>query len=94
MQSRTVIPQGVNEVFVDGLIRGGDTDGSVLKGTVQASTVDFTVEFDVESDDPPERVAACIRAAEAGCFVMQAITKPTEVTRRVTLNGADFDIEA
>ena len=73
---------------------GFRTDGSVLKGTVQASTVDFTVEFDVESDDPPERVAACIRAAEAGCFVMQAITKPTEVTRRVTLNGADFDIEA
>ena len=73
---------------------GFRTDGSVLKGTVKASTVDFEVEFDVESDDPPDRVAACIRAAEAGCFVMQAVTQPTEVTRTVRLNGETLDIGA
>jgi len=70
---------------------GFRTDGSVLRGTVKASTVDFQVEFDVESDDPPDRVAACINAAEAGCFVMQAIVNPTEVTRTVRLNGAKLD---
>lgn len=72
---------------------GFRTDGSVLRGTVKASTVDFEVEFDVESDDPPERVAACIRAAENGCFVMQAIVEPTDVKRTVRLNGQTLDIE-
>ena len=66
---------------------GFRTDGSVLRGTVKASTVDFEVEFDVESDDPPEKVAACIQAAENGCFVMQTIIEPTEVKRTVRLNG-------
>jgi uncharacterized OsmC-like protein len=73
---------------------GFRTDGSVLQGTIQASTVDFEIEFEVESDDPPDRVAACIRAAEAGCFVMQAVLQPTPVKRKVLLNGAEFDIEA
>lgn len=72
---------------------GFRTDGSVLKGTVKASTVDFQIDFDVESDDPPDRVAHCIGAAEAGCFVMQSILEPTPVTRNVRINGEPFDIE-
>ena len=66
---------------------GFRTDGSVLQGTIKASTVDFEVEFEVDSDDPPEKVAACIEAAENGCFVMQAVKNPTEVKRTVRLNG-------
>jgi len=72
---------------------GFRTDGSVLRGTVQASTVDFEVEFDVESDDPPEKIAACIRAAERGCFVMQAVKNPTAVKRTVRLNGSDLEVD-
>ena len=72
---------------------GFRTAGSVLQGTIPASTVDFEIAFEVESDDPPDRVAACIRAAEAGCFVMQAVVQPTKVTRKVTLNGAILDME-
>ncbi len=49
--------------------------------------MDFEVEFDVEFDDPPENVAACIQAAENGCFAMQTIIEPTEVKRTVRLNG-------
>ena len=71
---------------------GFRTDGSVLKGTVKASTVGFEIDFDVESDSPPDRVAHCIRAAEAGCFVMQAIMNPAPVARNVRLNGESFDI--
>jgi len=70
---------------------GFRTDGSVLRGTVKARPVDFEVEFDVTSDNPPDRVAACVRAAEAGCFVMQTIIEPTEVTRTVRLNGTAID---
>ncbi len=73
---------------------GFRTDGSVLQGTVQASVVDFEIDFEVESDDPPDRVAHCIRAAEAGCFVMQAVVQPTKVIRKVLLNGAELEIEA
>ena len=32
-------------------------------------------------------------AAEAGCFVMQAVKNPTDVKRTVRLNGAEIDIE-
>jgi uncharacterized OsmC-like protein len=63
------------------------TDGSVLKGTVQAMPFDFQIKFEVESDDPTERVAACIDNAERGCFVMQAIVNPIPVAREVLLNG-------
>lgn len=66
---------------------GFRTDGSVLRGTVKASTVDFEVDFEVESDDPPEKVSACVRAAESGCFVMQAVMNPTPVRRTLRLNG-------
>ncbi len=68
------------------------TDGSVLKGTVKAKPMGFTVAFEVESDSPAERVAACIANAERGCFVMQAIIEPTEVTREVRLNGQPLAI--
>ena len=33
-------------------------------------------------------------AAEAGCFVMQAVKNPTDVKRTVRLNGAEIDMEA
>ena len=45
----------------------------------------------MESDAPPERVAAVVRNSEKGCYVMQTILKPTPVETRVALNGADFD---
>ena len=64
------------------------TDGSVLKGTVIGSTVSFTMDIEVESDAPPERVAALVRNAEGGCFVMQAVKNPTAVETTVRLNGA------
>jgi hypothetical protein len=34
-----------------------------------------------------------IRKAEAGCYVIQTIRKPTAVTSEYTLNGARFDPE-
>ncbi len=68
------------------------TDGSVLKGTVQAKPVGFQIKFEVESDLPADRVAMCIRNAERGCFVMQAIVQPTPVEREVLLNGKTLAI--
>jgi uncharacterized OsmC-like protein len=69
---------------------GFRTDGSVLRGTVQARAVGFEIEFDVQSEAPPEKVAACIKAADAGCFVMQTVRNPTDVTTTVRLNGKEI----
>lgn len=69
-------------------------DGSVLKETVKGGTQGFEVEIEVESDDPPERVAAMVRNAEDGCFVMQAIKNPTEVRTSYTLDGEPIDVDA
>lgn len=71
---------------------GFKTEGSVLKGTIKAGPIDFQIKFEVESDDPPERVAQCIEVAEAGCFVMQAVTNPTPVERTVLLNGKELSV--
>ena len=66
-------------------------EGSVLRETIDAQGAGFETDLDVESDAPPERVAAVVRNSEKGCYVMQTILKPTPVETRVTLNGADFD---
>ena len=63
-------------------------EGSVLQGTVKAGCLGIETRLDIESDEPPERVAAMIRNAENGCFTMQALLAPVEITTRVTLNGA------
>ena len=66
-------------------------EGSVLRETVHAEGVGVETKLDVESDEPPERVAAVIRNSEQGCYIMQTVRNPTPVETRVTLNGADFN---
>jgi hypothetical protein len=44
--------------------------------------------LEIDSPDPPVRVARVVRNAERGCFVMQALVKPVLVTPRPLLNGA------
>jgi hypothetical protein len=36
-------------------------------------------------------VAKVVRNAEAGCYVIQTIRRPTEVRSEYTLNGAPFN---
>jgi hypothetical protein len=64
------------------------TEGSVLQGTVKAGCLGIETRVELASDQPPDRVAAVIRNAENGCFTMQALLAPVEVTSSVTLNGA------
>jgi hypothetical protein len=69
-------------------------EGSVLAQTVRASLGDVQTRLEVESKDPPERIAGVVRNAENGCFVMQALLKPVPVSSSVQLNGAGFDPKA
>jgi len=66
-------------------------EGSVLGQTVQGSCEGFETRLEVDSDEPPERVAGLIRNAENGCYVMQTIRHPVPVRTEVTVNGAAFD---
>jgi hypothetical protein len=67
------------------------SEGSVLRETVQAEGLGVETRCEITSDAPPEHVAKVIRNAEAGCYVIQTIRRPTEVKSEYTLNGAPFD---
>jgi organic hydroperoxide reductase OsmC/OhrA len=62
-------------------------EGSVLGDTVQADMVGVETRFELESPEPPEKIARLVRNAERGCFVMQALMKPVPVTGSTVLNG-------
>jgi organic hydroperoxide reductase OsmC/OhrA len=66
-------------------------EGSVLRETVQAEGLGIETRCEITSDAPPESVAKVIRNAEAGCYVIQTIRRPTEVKSEYMLNGAPFD---
>jgi hypothetical protein len=63
-------------------------DGSVLNDTIQGRMVGAETTLEIDSRDPPERVARVVRNAERGCFVLQALQNTVPVTGRTLLNGA------
>ena len=63
-------------------------DGSVLNDTIQGRMVGAETTLEIDSPDPPERVARVVRNAERGCFVMQALLRPVPISGRTVLNGA------
>ena len=69
------------------------SEGSVLGETVQAVGLGFETRCELESTEAAEKVAAVVRNAENGCFVLQSILNPVPVDRKFTLNGAEFDPE-
>ncbi len=62
-------------------------EGSVLNDTVEGAMLGAETTLELESPDPPERVARVVRNAERGCFVMQALLEPVPVTGETRLNG-------
>jgi hypothetical protein len=66
-------------------------EGSVLRETVQAAGLGVETRCEITSSEPPEKVAKVVRNAEAGCYVIQSIRKPTELKSEYKLNGALFD---
>jgi organic hydroperoxide reductase OsmC/OhrA len=69
-------------------------EGSVLRETVQAEGLGVETRCEITSNEAPEKIAKVIRTAEAGCYVIQTIRKPTPVTSAYVLNGNDFDPES
>ncbi len=69
-------------------------EGSVLGQTVDGACEGFATRLEVESDEPPERLAGLIRNAENGCFILQTIRHPVSVQTEVAVNGVAFDVAA
>lgn len=67
------------------------TEGSVLAGTIHARCLGVEARLEVESPEEPARVAALVRTAERGCYVLQSLLEPVPVHRAVTLNGEPLD---
>jgi organic hydroperoxide reductase OsmC/OhrA len=65
-------------------------DGSVLNDTVEGRMLGAETTLEIDSPDPPERVAKVVRNAERGCFVMQALQHPVPVSGRTLLNGVEL----
>jgi hypothetical protein len=70
------------------------SEGSVLRETVQAEGLVVETRCELQSSESPDKVAKVVRNAEAGCYVIQTIRKPTPVESRFTLNGVPFDPHA
>ena len=69
-------------------------EGSVLRETVQAQGLGVETRCEIISTEPAEKIAKVVRNAEAGCYVIQTIRRPTEVKSEYMLNGAAFDPES
>src|SRR5262245_66298657 len=62
-------------------------EGSVLNDTIQGEMVGVETRLEVESPEPPDKIARLVRNAERGCFVMQGLLKPVPITGVTVLNG-------
>ncbi len=67
--------------------------GSVFNDSVMAAMVGAETTLEIDSPDPPARVAKVVRNAEHGCFVMQALLQPVPVTSQTVLNGMSLVLE-
>ena len=66
-------------------------EGSVLRETIRSGSTGLELRSEISSIEPAEKVAALIRNAEQGCYIMQTIMNPTPVTRQFLFNGVPFD---
>ncbi len=78
------------KVYVTARFKNED---SVLRETVQAEGLGVETRCEINSSAAPENLAKIIRNAEAGCYVIQTIRRPTEVKSSYYLNGESFDPE-
>lgn len=62
-------------------------EGSVLADTLQSRPLEFDSRIEVDSPEPPERIARLLRTAENSCYVMQSLRLPVRVNRSFALNG-------
>ena len=61
--------------------------GSILAGTAEHRLLGIETHLEIETDRDPEVIRQVVDQAERMCFVLDAIGRPHEVSRRTSLNG-------
>ena len=62
-------------------------EGSVLRGTVKAACREMRTYFDLESDEPEEKLRLLVRNSRGGCFAETTVRNAVPVSSTCTLNG-------
>jgi hypothetical protein len=68
------------------------SQGSVLRGTIEAIPNGFDIVVSVQSKDPLDRILLLLRNSERSCFVQQTIEKPVRVTSSYSINGREVEL--
>jgi uncharacterized OsmC-like protein len=66
--------------------------GAILDESIEAHTQGVDVHLEVDSPADRDRVAAVIRNAEQGCYVMQSLKKPVDVQATFEVNGEAIEL--
>ncbi len=63
-------------------------NGSVLRGDIHSEMVGVESRLELDSTEPPEKIARLVEMAERGCFIMNALRDPIPVRTEVLVNGS------
>ncbi len=67
--------------------------GSVLKRTVDSGCTAVRTHFEVESDQPKEKILDLIRLAKQGCYAEKMVQTAVPLTSTIDLNGEMISLE-
>lgn len=66
--------------------------GSVRRGTVRGGCTEVRTRFELESDEPEEKLLLLIRSAKRGCFAENMVQESVPLKSSVKLNGKPVDV--
>jgi len=69
-------------------------EGAILAETIRSWCESIRTELQLDSDEPPDRIAQLIRLAEASCFTLGTVRSSTPTELVVTVNGQPFEVPA
>ena len=68
-----------------------EMSGSMLAGTAEHRLVGIDTHLDIITEQDSATVRAMVDQAERMCFVMDAVTRPHEISSITTRNGEELD---
>jgi len=66
--------------------------GSVLQGTVKSGCAEVRTHFELESDEPEEKLLLLIQNAKGGCFAENMVQTAVPLKSTIKLNGKEVQV--
>lgn len=66
--------------------------GSVLRGTIRSGCTEVRTRFEIESDEPEEKLLLLIRNAKRGCFAENMVQQAVPLQSTIKVNGREVDV--